>query len=62
MGEKIIHPKKPNCPECGSDIVVRNGCNRARTCMIQRYQCKVCGRYFREPIVEKFGDQNENGK
>lgn len=63
MGKNITQTQKPEliCPECESNIIIKTGCNRARTGMIQRYQCKVCGRYFRKPL-EKLGDKNENGK
>jgi transposase-like protein len=32
----------PECPECGSDQVLRNGVRNA----VQRYRCKGCGKVF----------------
>ncbi len=36
------------CPECGSTSWIRKGKDYSRSGIFQRYQCKICFRFFKD--------------
>jgi transposase-like protein len=47
---KVVRPKRPKCPECGAEDVVRDGTRITREGKKQRWLCKRCARSFHTPL------------
>jgi len=45
-------PKQPQCPECGSTKIWRDGIRQNRNITIQRFLCRSCGYRFSQSNIE----------